>query len=197
MFIVPLLLLLLLLLLDRFELFPVTSKNALGHTSQYSYDYHTGKVASVIDPNGITYTYGYHPLYGYETSATKNGLLLRSENNSSRVMYEYNYQAPILAVGQTAKQNNATLVKTSYLNSLGLVYNVNSTDGGTYQSYADELGREIVSCIPNTACNATTNVITKNYDINGDLASTITPFGTTSYSRSGLTLAETNPKGAQ
>ncbi len=147
---------------DAYELYPGTMTNALGQVTYYTYDYRTGKLASVKDPNGgITSTT--YDGFGRVTSVT----------------------IPDPSTGSPVPKQNFTYVDTSGAVSVHERDNMDSSTGTDIYQYYDGLDRLIQTRKSNASSSY--DVSDQSYDALGHTAQTSLPYNGTGTARTAAT----------
>lgn len=148
---------------DQHKLYPETTTNALGHKSTYTYDYSSGNIKSVVDPNGFTHERMYDPLDRVVEVKEPRG------------------QGGVLATVETNKYTDTPLSvsvqNTKYLNA--------STSVDVY-AYGDGFGRAIQN---RTEAEASGQFVVRDtvYGDDGKVKSTSLPYMSTDLARTDAT----------
>ncbi len=124
-----------------------TITNPLGFTTTYTYDNHTGNIASLTDPNGGTTTYTYDPM-GRITE------ICNAVGSTSRYRYDEN--------GLLTQSENARGQNTDYTyDALGRIISF-TDEAGSVKYFYDNNGN--ILSVTEQLPDGTTRTITRTYD---------------------------------
>jgi RHS repeat-associated protein len=163
-----------------YHLFPITSVNALGHTSSATFDPVTQLETSVTNSNGQISSSSYDALGRLtRTDLPLGGFMTKSTANLGNPTTQY------VQVNGPGASGTGVLYKVEYLDGLGRVYKtlqkgpgLSSTNIITDTTY-NARGQVATQTMPHYASETTPPVVTKEYDAANRVTKVIAPNGST------------------